>query len=99
MMDLGLGGPVCVGRVEGANHPGNCTDGVYGCHRCYNNANEGKGTFDTCEWCKKQAHLKLLTDHEEQCIYAVCESCRKKHQERIEREYEEEVARMPWTED
>ena len=67
MMDLGLGGPVDVGVQEGANHSGSCNDGVFGCSRCWNNANGGQGTLDKCEWCKKEAFTKTLHDPEDRC--------------------------------
>lgn len=94
MMDLGLGGPVDVGVQADANHSGPCNDGVYGCSRCYNHANDGKGTVDECEWCRaKNVHCKITRSMEEPCLYAICEKCRAKQQEAIQREYEEEMAR------
>lgn len=93
MMDLGLGGPVDVGVQEGANHTGPCNDSTFGCIRCWNNANEGKGTMHHCEWCKKEAFTKTLHDPEDRCVYAVCRSCREKYQERVARAWAADMNR------
>jgi len=95
MMDHSLGGPVDVGIQEGALHEGNCNDGVFGCSRCWNLANDGQGTLSTCEWCKRETFTKTLHDPEDHCTYAVCKDCREKYQERVAREYEEEMMRDP----
>ncbi len=82
MHDLSLGGPVEVDRDPEAKHGGPCFDGVYGCHRCWNADNDGKGTLHTCEWCKAEDVLTRITKaSDEPVMYAVCEACRAKQAE------------------
>lgn len=88
MHDLGLGPEVDAGeRAPDAPHRGNCTDGVYGCSRCWNGANEGRGTIDTCEWCKtKEVHTRIVKAWDEPVLYAICAACEKRQRDELEAE-------------
>jgi hypothetical protein len=91
MHDLGLGPPVLDEVRPGAEHKGRCYDGVYGCHICWNGANDGKGTVSECEWCKsKDVHTRIVKAWDEPCLYAICAACERSQLEelrRIEFEY------------
>jgi hypothetical protein len=90
MHDLGLGGPVEVERDPEAKHGGPCFDGVYGCHRCWDAENDGKGTLHTCEWCKnKDVHTRIVRASDEPVMYALCEPCRKRKADAEEQELAE----------
>lgn len=90
MHDLGLGGPVEVERDTEANHRGPCFDGVYGCHRCWDAENDGKGTVSTCEWCKaKDVHTRVIRAIDEPVMYAVCGKCQERHHEAVISEYQD----------
>lgn len=78
--DHSLGGMVDVGINPKANHPGPCNDGVYGCSRCHNNANDCKGTIINCDWCKKETHTRICPAWDEPVSYALCKDCRQKNQ-------------------
>lgn len=81
MHDLSLGGPVVVGRDPKAKHLGTCFDGVYGCHLCWNAANDGKGEIFTCDWCQKpEVNTLVLRSIDEPVHYAICEDCQAKRQ-------------------
>lgn len=81
MHDHSLGGPVNVGRNPDAKHEGNCNDGVYGCSRCWNAANNGKGYVADCDWCKaRNVNTRIIKAWDENVSYALCEKCRKKNQ-------------------
>lgn len=98
--DHSLGGPVDVGIQPDANHTGPCNDGVYGCSRCFNLANEGKGTVGDCEWCKKtNEHLKIIMASDEPVSYAVCEGCRKRQAAALQAEDEEYRYSLSWNYD
>jgi len=74
--DLGLGGPCEVERDPDALHGGPCFDGVYGCHRCWNAANNGKGTSSTCERCRANDVLtRVVRASDEPVLYAICQAC------------------------
>lgn len=81
MHDLSLGPPVDTGeRRPGATHSGNCSDGVYGCHRCWNTANNGEGTQFACDWCKVTALTRVTQAWDERVLYALCGKCQVKNQ-------------------
>jgi hypothetical protein len=90
MMDLSLGGPVEVegdGDNPNKKHHGGCNDGVYGCTRCWDAENDGKGTTFTCEWCKTPDVPTLITRaSDEPVFYAVCAACRRRQAQRLEEE-------------
>lgn len=92
MHDFSLGPPVNVGKVEGALHEGECFDGVYGCHRCHNAENDGKGHIMPCDWCRKAAPTRSVRPWDEsgQVMYMICRDCRKKYDDDLQREYEYE---------
>jgi hypothetical protein len=76
MHDLGLGPPVEGERLPDATHAGPCFDGVYGCHRCWDDANEGKGTLAICEWCKAEnVPTRITRAIDEPVLYALCAPC------------------------
>ncbi len=76
MHDLSLGPPVEVDRDPNAPHAGPCFDGVYGCHRCWNGANDGKGSVSTCDWCKApDVYTRITRAWDEPVSYAVCAPC------------------------
>jgi hypothetical protein len=88
--DHSLGGPVNVGIQPGANHRGPCNDGVFGCTRCFNGANDGEGTVGKCDWCKKENEfLRITMASDEPVSYAVCKKCRIAQQEALKAELEE----------
>ena len=90
MHDHSLGEPVDVERYADATHPGPCSDGVYGCSRCWNSANDGKGTIGDCEWCDaKDVPTKVTRASDEPVSYAVCEPCRERQRRALEQELEE----------
>jgi hypothetical protein len=78
--DLGLGGPYEVERDPEALHSGPCFDGVYGCHRCWDAANDGKGTVADCEGrCgAKNVPTRIIQASDEPVLYAACEACRER---------------------
>lgn len=80
MHDHSLGGMVDVGVNPKANHSGPCNDGVYGCSRCHNAANDGKGTICNCDWCHKETHTRITRAWDEPVSYALCSDCRRKNQ-------------------
>lgn len=92
-MDLGLGGHVEVeddGDNPNKKHAGGCNDGVYGCSRCWDAENNGKGTTFTCEWCKAPDVPTLITRaSDEPVLYAVCAACRKRQRDRLREEQDE----------
>lgn len=95
--DNSLGGPVDVGVQENANHPGSCNDGVYGCSRCFNGANDGQGTIGECEWCKeKNEYLKITLASDEPVSYAVCKKCRDHQAAALKQELEEYQNSISW---
>lgn len=74
--DLGLGGPYEVERDPEALHPGPCFDGVYGCHRCWNAENDGRGTIARCESCRaEEVFTRIRQAIDEPSLYAACETC------------------------
>lgn len=86
MHDLGLGGPVPVDRDPAAKHAGPCFDGVYGCHRCWNADNDGKGTLSRCDGCRAEQVLTLVVQAvDEPVLYAACEACRRRRVEYAQR--------------
>lgn len=81
MHDHSLGGMVDVGVNSDANHTGPCNDGVFGCSRCWNADNNGKGTVSQCDWCKANNVLTRVTRAwDEPVSYALCAGCRNKNQ-------------------
>ncbi len=86
--DLGLGGPCEVEREPEALHPGPCFDGVYGCDRCWNAANNGKGTIWKCEGrCgKEDVPTRIIQALDEPVLYAACEDCRRRRDEAAQQE-------------
>jgi len=99
MHNLRLGPPIEVGEVEGATHGGPCMDGVYGCHRCWNTANDGKGTLTECESrvCPdkgKELYTRVFTFgylDGDPTMMAMCTACRTRIQEAEEEELQEEL--------
>lgn len=92
--DLGLGGPYEVERDPEAKHSGPCFDGVYGCHRCWNADNDGKGTIADCEGrCRAKGVLtRIIRASDEPVMYAACEACQKRKAEADQQEYNEYCA-------
>jgi len=89
MHDMSLGGPVPVGPTPGANHPGQCYDGVYGCHKCHNAANDGEGTICDCEYCgAKDVPTRITMALDEPVMYAMCKKCRFKREKEAQAELE-----------
>lgn len=84
MHDLSLGAPVEDERDPAAPHKGRCFDGVYGCHLCWNGANDGKGTLAHCEWCKAEdVHTRVVRAIDEPVMYAICATCESRQRQRI----------------
>jgi hypothetical protein len=79
MHDLTLGAPVDVGVNPEATHSGSCNDGVFGCSRCWNTANDNLGTIDKCDWCERETHTKVSKAWDEPILYALCLACRNKN--------------------
>jgi transcription elongation factor Elf1 len=88
MHDHSLGGPVSIGTQPGALHPGECFDGVYGCHLCWNAANDGKGTECECDRCGRETATRVSKAYDENASYAWCEECRAAVRAEAEREQE-----------
>ncbi len=77
MHDDSLGPPCDIGVQPDALHRGPCFDGVFGCHLCWNAANDGKGTQDCCDSCGKDALTRVCRSSDEPGVsYAWCEPCR-----------------------
>ena len=86
MMDLSLGPEVLLSDEEMTEikserkvlHSGNCVDGVYGCSKCWNDANDGWGTMSECDYCHKRGYTRVSKALDEPCLYALCPECRAK---------------------
>lgn len=84
MHDLCLGGPVVDERRPNATHEGPCFDGVYGCHVCWNHANDGRGTVNECEWCHtNDVHTRIVRAWDEPVLYAICADCEKRQNDEL----------------
>lgn len=79
-MDLTLGGPVDTGETSSL-HEGNCNDSTFGCIKCWNASNDGKGTLFDCEWCKKEDFTVVVEDPENPELYQLCSECMKRYRE------------------
>jgi hypothetical protein len=75
MHDLTLGPPLELDEQSDL-HEGNCYDGVYGCHLCWNAANGHQGTESTCDWCGKTCFTRVVRSFDEPVLYALCSDCR-----------------------
>ncbi|TAL42862.1 MAG: hypothetical protein EPN91_07485 [Salinibacterium sp.] len=64
-----------VGRDPEARHGGDCYDGVYGCHLCWNAAHHGRGSVSNCDHCHRRTFTHVERDPEEPSLYAVCDLC------------------------
>ena len=95
MFDLSLGGPVDTEETSEA-HTGTCTDSPYGCIRCHNGANNGRGTMSTCDCCKKETFTRITRAIDEPAMYAMCGGCRKKQNDEAERELERMGGMEDW---
>lgn len=97
MHDHSLGGPVNVGVDPTAKHSGPCFDGVYGCHRCWDAENDGKGTIFTCDWCHAEnVHTRITRASDEPVSYAVCEPCRERQRRAILEEMRNDPSYWDW---
>lgn len=80
-MDLCLGGEVETGERSDL-HSGSCVDGVYGCSKCHNAANGGKGQIGNCEICDAVGINTLIVKAwDEPVLYEMCHSCTTKDDE------------------
>ena len=74
-MDLSLGGEVETGETSPL-HSGSCVDGVYGCSKCHNSSNEGKGSVGSCEICNAvDVHTSIVKAWDEPVLYEMCAKC------------------------
>ena len=103
MHDLGLGGPVVDEVHPDAKHKGPCYDGVYGCHLCWNEANDGKGEVSSCDGCRaNNVHTQIVRGVDEPVLYAACDGCQKRRTAYIaelERELDDERVDFDWRDD
>jgi transcription elongation factor Elf1 len=85
MHDHSLGGPYGIGKQPGALHAGECFDGVYGCHFCWNAANDGNGTVEACDGCGAETYTRVTRAWDENASHAWCEECRQRNTAEAER--------------
>ena len=83
MMDLTLGGEVDTGETSEL-HSGTCNDGVFGCSRCWNAANEGQGTEFECDLCRTATYTRVTLAWDEPVLYAMCADCRIENRDEAE---------------